>query len=833
MKKNTQKLFVCALLGLFTLTACDSRGESSSSPDESSSESEYSSQSQSDSSSEEEAIDQELTVAELLTTLKQLATEGVYDVEYKRDDIVYVDTLNTKEGYYWTDYPGYGYGHLPNFPGGKDAFFYWQYEDGELVNVNREVMRDSGTGATLPTQPTMADVNVFAAIQSEYLKEEYFTQTSSTKITVSNQNYFAIYMSILLNYTTTTSIDSKICNTTFTKDQHGYIHFAITTNTMFDIYVRDEYKGVIKNIGTAKNDEIANAVKSYTFPTEQLSAAAQKTLSSTAQEMDFTLYQTEIDSNGVGNTTTIANMKSRYDFDKAFYCTYTTEEITNGQVYLKFVDKSSYTLTTKALDARTGLATDSFIRSVGDYDYATLKLFTPAGCLDTSCFYGSNNEYKYYGGNDSYSLYFMTSECLYLLPYGETTITVKTDNNGNLEKMTAVCSGFTASDTGNSLVYTVEFTFKDLADDAFPEPEGKKDTAETLAFKQKYIDGKLDGTGNVKIESGSDKTADRADYIEADNILFVHKYGYDGNYDDGYTLNPAKDTYSGYKYVEDEGGLIPFELAKNDDGTFSVTSVGYFKEGTLASNFKPFSFASSLIQSTDEANEYKIVLNELVNLGNILLFDNNMQYVTNMESTTSLIYLEDLYIETDAEHINSVSYEIAYNLKDEDGNRYPGTTYETKYTYDVSQDANVVAAVSSIEAKQPLKTWQEESSEVWQGLVSLLGAEEATNIPYLFDEQISGEWHWTSLGSLNRMSVTNEEEFFDDDFYANYGALLAKNGWTRLDDYVERQSSGEIVTHQYYQDEAGTVITFSDSRGWAPFFDVYAPGTWTHPAASN
>lgn len=830
MKRKSQKILVCSLLSLFSLAACTTSLPSSSSSESSSQ------QDSSQSSSQEEVIEQTLTVTELLTTLKKLATEGVYDVEYTRNKTTYVDTLNTAGGYYWTEYPGYGYGYLPNFPGRKDAFFSWQYADGEITSVNREVKTDSSTYAALSEQPTMDDLNVFAALNSDslgYLDEEYFTQTSSTKVTVADNNYFAIYMSILLNYSTSSSLDSLICNTTFTKDQQGYIHFAITTGSNHDIYNRQEYTGVIKNIGTAKNDDIAAAVKAYAFPTGQISTAAQKTLSLTAQEMDYTLYQTEIDAaTGEGTTTTIANMRARYDFNKAFYCTYSTSTIQDAQVYLKFVDTKSYTLTTKALDAKTGLATDSFVRSIGDYTYTTLKLFTPAGCLDTSCFYGSGNEYKYYGGNDAISLYFLTSECLSYLIYGTTTITAKTDSDGNIEKMTAVSSGFQDSETGNALVYTVDFTFKELESNAFPEPEGKKDTAETLAFKEKYIDGKLDGTGNVKIEAGSDKTADKAEYIEADGILYIHRYGYDGSYDEGYTLNPAKDTYTGYKYDEEAKGLTPFTLTKNDDGTFSVASVGYLKNGTIASNFKPFSFASSLIQSTSNENEYKIVLNELVNLGNALLFDNNMQYVVNMESTSSLIYLEDMSIKTDGEYITSASYEIAYNITDDDGKKYPGTVYEQKYTYNVSQDANVVAAVASIKAKDPLKSWQEESSDIWQGLVSLLGAEEAANIPYLFHEQISGEWKFISSGTLNRLYVTQDEEFYDDDFYTEYGSLLVEKGWTKLEDYTEHQTSGEIVTHHYYQDEAGTVITFSDSRGWAPFFDIYPSGTWKDPRSN-
>lgn len=823
MKKNRKHLLAYALLGMLTLSACDYRNTGKS-------DSPASSESTSETTSEKKE-NRNLTVSDLLASLKQMATEGIFDVEYYRDGMPYVDTLNTKDGYFWAEYQSYGYGNFPNFPGRKDAFFSFGYEKGELTDVNRLVNADRNTYyETMEKQPSLADINVFAVLNGEelgYLDEKYFTQTGVNEVTVKDNNDFAIYMSILLNYTTTTAIDSKICNTTFTKDSYGYIHFAITTNSDDDVYNRDDYKGVIRDIGTAENSEIANAVKSYTFPTQQISEKAQETLSSTAQEMDYTFYQTEIGSDGVGKTTTIANMKMYYDYEKAFYCTYSSDTVTDAQLYLRYVDTTNYTLTTKALDARTGLATDSFIRTIDDYTYTKLKLYTPGGRLDTSCFYGTgNNEYTYYGGNDAWSLYYMTSEALYLLAYGSTTIKAYTNSDGSLDKMTATCSGFEDSDTGNALVYTLEFRFKDLENGVFPEPEGKKDTEETLAFKKKYIDGKLDGTANVMIEAGNDKTASRVDYIEADDILFIRKYGYDGSYDDGYIHNPEKDTYSGYKYDESQGGLIPFTLKKENDSTFTVESVGYLKAGTIASEFRPFCFASSLIQSTGKENEYKIVLEELVNLKNVLLLDNTMQNIIDMESTSSLLYLEDLIIKTDGEYITSTSYEVAYNLQDEEGNRIPGTTYEQEYTYNVSQNSAVVEAVKSITAKTPLKSWAEESSDIWQTLVSTFGADEAANIPYLFHEQIAGEWKIIQSGNMTRLYVTQGEEFFDDEFNDDYGALLVENGWTRLEDYVEHQSSGEIVTHQYYQDAAGTVITFSDSRGFSPFFDIYAPGTW-------
>lgn len=821
MKKFKKSLILSALLASFLMASCD--GGNSSSSSESSSSSQISS---SEETRKEFNLDpsnpQSLTVSELVTTLKTLATNGNFDVIYNKKGYGgYTDTLNVKDGYYYTEYPTYGYGYFPKYAGRDDALFSFTYEDGTLADLNREVYTDTD-GVTQDTQPTLQDLNIFHLFDSEdydYLKEENFVQESSTSVSISD-SLFAIYMSVLINFSDTSSSSSNVLSkVVFQKGADGKLYFKILAGKNQILLNSKYYKGAIYNIGTAKNEEVHKVMQEYEFPSQSITESAKTILDSTKMEMDYTIYQSIAYHDGKTETTELAKTKNRYDYSKAFYCTYSSSTLTDYEVYYRNVNPRTHTLYTKAIDAKSGDIMDYTVQTVGDYTYDTLTLYTPAGCLETNAFFGSNNVLNYYGGNTSMTLYFLTSCALIYIPYSPyVSLSAELNDDGSLKDLIGTASGLTSTD-GDVYTFTIIFTFKELANDAFPEPEGKKDTADTLAFKSKFIDGKLDGTANVKIETGSDKQGYREEYIEADGTLFIHTFGYDGDDVKGFTRNESYDTYTGYKYDETNNGLIPFTLTKNDDGTFSVKSTGYLKEGTLKDNFAPFAFASALVENGTKDNQYRINLAPLSNLKNALLFDTNMQTFNDSES----MYNGYLDLTTDGNHITSAEYTGHYIFSTEES---PATiTTKYTYTYDVTQDSNVVSAIKDIEAKENPTTWKDES-EVWSSLLSYLGQSDAENLPYIYRSDLAGEWRWidTFYGydlGFARVYIYGGTDVPVKSFYTDFAAKLEESGsgWTRLADKTQ-QAGTAVITIQSYQSASGTRIEFSQDYT-SIFFDIY------------
>lgn len=808
MKKINKSVILCVIISCFSLASCTTNNNSSA-------EESYSSDSINDlptptpvNLDTKDFVD--LSVNELVSTLKTLAENGIYNITYRKINGTYVDTLNISDGYYYTEYPAYGYGFFPKFPGRKDALFsfIYTYDEATVTDIERTVYTTT-EGVTVSTQPTLQDLNIFNLFDGEdygYLKEEKFVQDSSTSVSITD-SFFALYMGVLLNYSETNSTTSSLVKTTFQKDRDGNIHFSLSVGEGYLLPNSRYYKGAISDIGTAKNEVIHNAMTNYAFPTQTITDSAKATLDSMKKEMDYTLYQTINYTDGKSETTFLADVRHRYDSSKAFYCSYSSSTTSDYEVYYRYVNPNTHALYTKAIDAKTGHVANNYVTTVGDFTYDTLVRYTPSGCLETNSFFGSDNVLNYYGGNLAMTLYFLTSCSLIYFAYSSyCTLTIELNDDGSIKDMIGTASGLSDSD-GNEYTFSAIFTFKELSSDAFPEQTNKTDTAETLAFKEKFIDGKLDGTANVKIDMGSDEKGYKEEYIEADNILLIHSFGYDGNDIDGFTRNPSYDTYTGYKYDEDAKGLIPFELKKNDDGTFSVSSTGFLVEGTIKDNFAPFAFASCLIEDGAESNQYKINLAPLTNLDDALLFDELMEYGNDYEYT----YMDYLNIETDGSYITSINYTVHYVFSTEESPAGYDNGYS--YTYNVNQDENVLSALKGLKAKENPTTWEEESSELWSYLVSYLGEEEALNVPYVYRSEFAGHWRWMDASryetEFTRIYI-DDPSIENETFYDDLKAELDKNGsvWTRLDDEVD--SAGiTLTTWLVYQSQVGTKLKFS------------------------
>lgn len=800
LKKN--KFILGMALASLMLASCQANNQNNSS----------SSISNDDSSQTDITIDGDisdaasLTVKGLVTTLKQLANEGIYDVKYKKDGVWYTDTMNAEQGYYWISYDGgYGYAGLPQYPGKNDAFFSFDMNNGSLTNVHREVST-SAEGVTEAVQPTIKDMNVFAALKNaDLLNEDNFTQISSTKVNIKDST-FAYYISILFNYSINSYLTAYLSDVTFQKNEYGSLYMTI--NTSIPLPSLNLSTGIVTNIGNTERKDVADAIKSYAFPTETISDAVKATLNKRAQEMDVEVTKSWTDSDGVSHSETYTTMRNRYDLDNAFYCTYNYKG-KEYKFYYAYVNPTTHELMTKAIDAKTGNVTEKIVRANSSVNYALLRRFTPLGCLDMSAFYGSGTHFEYYGGNETYTGYFLSS---YLLLSNDTSLSLDLNDDGSIKCITGVYSGFQEVGSDYTYTYTAIYTFKDLDDDAFPEMEGYEDTEDTLAFKNQFITGKLDGTGNVKMETSNLKNGYRWELIEADNIVLRHVLWYTGTETTGYTRNPSSDIYEGYKYDESKGGVIPFTLKENSDGSFTATA-GYLDTSRSMTDFAPFGFASSLVNK-GASNTYSVPLEGLTNLNDAILYDENL--VTAVSSEYS--YVSQVNVVTDGTDITSVSYSQYLN-GDTDGEKDLVGTTTYNFTYGVNQKDAVIAALENLEPKEIPTSWKEElSSDDWNNMVAFFGEDAAKSIPYFFNTNLGGKWKFMIYGAMAGLYVSSEKDVseYTQEFFDEWSKLVTAADWEKLDDTTTTGKDGTTTTTHYYKSPEGWIFQYTDYASMAP-----------------
>lgn len=597
---NKKKIILPLLMGL-ALASCS--GELPS-PSESSMEEAPSSSSPSESqapSSEPDPPSQfylnmssrKKDAAYIYDFLCYVGTYGDYTLSYSMEGVDCYDLFN--KDYYYASILNNGGVLLPQ-EGGEDILYRFEM-DGDKVDV---LLPENSSGAPVGSVNDISYFSLFVdPSQQRYNLDEsvikkddkgafYIDDNVTNLIFASSVGYFSLAYNGLIKSTYFTFLDS------------GDIAFTINALSLDS---NGDYQQTV--LTTAKFSD----VDSSSLPSLDAFRKGYKEGETLPEDSaDVFLSENFFAHNEV--TLHVGNETPRY-------AAYSDVSITPKQLYVESKEQGSERLYSHYYENQDGQAVivgvsgkNQVIEENGGVAWDQLNW--PGEIFDPSSFRKiKDNTYRYYG--------FSAEALFYSFSYLDFAMAIKTMDlvveNGSLKEIDTTLYRDVSSEDSSYLHYTIKTTFSESAEISRPAPytgagEEEEQTKISSAFSSLHQGNRYEAL----MEDYGNLTNAKTRMTVSDNIVYFEVYN-----------AITTETLSLYGFVEKEGKVIPFTVARDSNGALVPSVSGNCEEGDTLDAHIGFS-ASPLPFELNEKNQI-VTKPNVLSLENVLMKAPGMDYI--------------------------------------------------------------------------------------------------------------------------------------------------------------------------------------------------------------
>mgnify|MGYP007025034301 CR=1 FL=1 len=693
----------------------------------------------------------ETTAENVLATLNEIKAKKNYQIDYAIDKVAQRDILT--ENYLYYQSQKIGAAKLENVDKSvyqDDKILYsFEVSDKGEVEVVRPIVDSRG-------------VPYFNPYQLDYfqlLGEEGYVFSNSDFATFGDEG--ALYSSNdSLIYIVACSVGRGSAYTSgsysgvdFLFEEDGLHVCLLKTDDNGALKEIDGTRGVISNIGTAKDDTIeAFFAPSYSLGEELSEDASEMLLSSslhsetrisTYDGTNRTLSNTivvDYDENNLRATVSSSSAKQEATYSRG----------KDGNAVKKYLDGRNKV----AEDAWTSESFDTYVKK--SKDFFKRKEFRKI----------NDNTYRYFG-LDANTLLFPYCQ-IDLSSYSFSTVDVTLGANGKVSSIEAT-TDLIASSSDSSSYYQMIFAI-----------DGFK-TADTIASKTPLtpiqgIDSELktafdtfkNKNNNVKIHFiddmlGGDKYQQYTDYYFTSSVILRDmKYAVT-------TSNPNTDDHEYSGYYETGNGVSGFYINKKND-TIAPTSTAD-KNDSIANHWldKTFTLSTDVFEkdTSDETGKTYKIRDGVDDISNQLAFLSNKE-TSNLDPSTFVMKLDA------SGRISEIHYTFVSMAT-----RNATLTFE--YSSNLEIPTYVTEKLASVKKWVVAENWEQENEGIYDQLVELFGKEFADLLPYYFTEDTVTNWRFVREASSIILYNTYRTEYY---FNLYYKGELLKKGFDKVSENV-------------------------------------------------
>lgn len=317
------------------------------------------------------------------------------------------------------------------------------------------------------------------------------------------------------------------------------------------------------------------------------------------------------------------------------------------------------------------------------------------------------NQYRYYGYNQSS---FFRSLCNFNGQNGIQWIDIYLKDNKIDHVTFTYRTGQDEYENGESFTYKTTITCNVVKDRSITSPTPYEPKTENTVLAKAFK--KFNGTEKFQVTAVNDKNS-YSKFITTYDLKHLVKEN------DYYTGGGAKTFIYGYKNLDDSS--YQRFLVGTDN---VIKSNGFPKQGAVSSLIN-FGLSPDIFIKTGE-NEYMFDSYVLKGAKDKMILGSDEKYF--LPSTFKLT------VDPNKEEVLSAYYEYS------DGISQSGSeTLSFLYGDDVHLDSSFEEKINNMPTWVEPKSWKDENSKIYTYLQKYFG-EEADNVPYLYDEDIYGQW---------------------------------------------------------------------------------------------
>lgn len=353
------------------------------------------------------------------------------------------------------------------------------------------------------------------------------------------------------------------------------------------------------------------------------------------------------------------------------------------------------------------------------------------------------NQYRYYGYNSSS---FFRSLSNFNGRNGIQWIDIYLVDNKIDHVTFTYRTGQDKYENGETFTYKTTITCQVVKDRNIVNPTPYQSKTENAILAKAFQ--KFDGSNKFQVKAVNDKNSYSKFITTYDLEHFVKENDY-------YTGGGEKTFISGYKKLDDSS--YQRFLVGTDD---VLKTNGSVKQGNISSLIG-FGLSPDIFTKTGE-NEYMFDSYVLKEAKDRMILGSDERYF--LPSTFKLT------IDPEKEEVVSAYYEYS------DGISQSGSeTLSFLYGDEVKLDSSLEEKIGNLPTWVEPKSWKEEDSKIYTYLQKYFG-EEVDNVPYVYDEDIYGQW--TISDSTMELEIySNTQEADASSFYEKYTEKLLANGF--------------------------------------------------------
>ena len=743
MRKNKISLL---LLGL-ALASCntDTKPSLDSSSDEGvSSSSSVSSETSastdpSSSSSEEGILPIELNAANMISSLGKIATSKNFSIYQK--DVLMKPTNEVVFAKKYIYYPRYSAGCLKlksfdqEYTGSEELVYQFEIVEEELQLLSPLMQGEAYSTQTPYT--SLDSFNYMLELDASSLKEKEFTLKDGYLYT-SNKSVIKALAS-MMGYASDAEED-KFYKAKLAFDDTNNVEFVLQAfNSKYQIVDIGGTHGFFKEVGSS-HDEI---IDDYLENNYELNLTPL-----TAFEASPLIFQSDTDVISLDNESvvqivdgdggTIAKEEINRSIDRYEH---TSIDLATSRRLTSLVKNNEDGIPSYVgLNGNNELSEERFSKyntwdltypSCSDFLTKELKAFRKI----------SEGTYRYYGYNHSS---FFKSLCNFNGSSGIKWIDIKLED-GLIDEVVFTYQTFTDQyEDGTSFDYNVTITSKVVGDRQIKNPEPYQNKGDVEILKDAF--SKFDGTHKFQVTAQDDRTSNNKFITTYDlETLTKERTYYTGAGDQSLTYGWTKTSEDHYQRF----------LLNND----VIKSNGEEKEGVVSSLIG-FSLSPNLFVKSNE-NEYMFDSYVLKSVKNGMILGT--------EGDDFLPSTFKLKLDPESKTVVSASYSYS------DGLFSSGSeTLTFKYDDEVCLKDGLKEKLANLPTWVKPTSWKDENESVYKYLQKYF-SDEADNVPYLYDEEIYGQWSVSD--SILELEIYSKTTTGNTSFLENYRKKLLEEGF--------------------------------------------------------
>ncbi len=704
---------------------------------------------------EEQSTSQEVeetTAKKILTALNEIKTKKNYQIDYTVDDVAQRDILTENYLYYQSQKTGAA--KLENVDKSvyKDDKILYSFEVSDEGEV--EVIRPIQDSRGVPYfNPYQLDYFQLLGEEGYVFNDSDFSSFGDNGALYSTNESLTYIVAYSLGRGSAYSSGSY-SGVDFLFEGDGLHVCLLNTDDNGELEELDDTRGVISNIGTAKDDTVeAFFAPSYSLG-EELSADASEMLLSASLHSETRISAYDGKNSTLSNTIVVD-----YDEDN-LKAVVSSSSYKQEATYSRGQDGNAVK---KYLNGRNEIAEDPWTNESFDTYVKKSKDFFKRNEFRKI----KEGTYRYFG-LDAGALLFPYCQ-IDLSGYTFSTIDATLDANGKVSSIKAT-TDYIASTSGDSITYYQlifsigGFKIADTIADKTPLTpiQGIDNELKTAfdTFKNK--------SNNVKIHFiddilGNDEYQAYTDYYFTNNVILRDKkYAVSSS-------NPNADDHEYSGYYETGDGVSGFYINKTKD-TIVPTSTA--DENDSISNHwldKTFALSTDIFEkdTSDESGKTYKIRDGVDDISKQLTFLNDKE-MAELDPSTFTMKLDN------SGRISEIRYTFVSLAT-----RKATLTFE--YSSDLEIPAYVTEKLASVKKWVVIENWQEESENIYEQLTELFGKEFADFLPYYFDEDLAGNWRCIRQASSIVLYNTYKTEYY---FNLYYKGELLKKGFVQVSDNV-------------------------------------------------